>query len=151
VQLIRIDPPGPTHHQIVYEALKHRVLPRPKHVEGYLHLNLSPGTPAMHSAWLILHAGRAFAPGKRLWPSQPNRLDAHAIRGQHLPRRGTWATVTRAERAFLQSRGTLGSTARGNELPISLCARKGAPLPVLEERGTGKSRLMETQVATLKQ
>ena len=59
-----------TNHEKIYSILK-------KTLEVYLiqnknlnwHINISPGTPAMHSVWLILFAGGFFHDGTKLWSS----------------------------------------------------------------------------------
>ncbi|MCV4263501.1 sigma-54-dependent transcriptional regulator [Pseudomonas capsici] len=151
VEPIRIDLVDPTRHQLIYEAIQEQVLPRLNTVAGRLHLNLSPGTPAMHSVWLILHAGGVFAPGTRLWSSQPDRLDpvqfevstylAEIRRQQRLdPKVPSYNPEARSA-ARREAMNSLFRYARVT----------GAPLLILGERGTGKSRLVETQVATLKQ
>ena len=61
----------PTRHAEVYAAMRDRVVP---HLQGRgpVHVNVSPGTPAMHAVWIIVHAGAAFPPDTRLWSSQYN-------------------------------------------------------------------------------
>src|SRR5262245_46576106 len=61
---------GPTVHKDIYEKLKKDVLPELRDLPGPLHINVSPGTPAMHTVWLLLHAGGAFPEGTQLWSSQ---------------------------------------------------------------------------------
>lgn len=53
IDLIEILLDDPTHHGAIYEQVRLFVLPRLKQVEGTLHINVSPGTPAMHSVWLV--------------------------------------------------------------------------------------------------
>lgn len=72
IEKIVVSLEDPTHHFAVYELLKEHVLPRVRGFEQ-LHINVSPGTPAMHTAWLVLHAGGAFPEGTQLWSSQYNR------------------------------------------------------------------------------
>jgi DNA-binding NtrC family response regulator len=150
IEPIRISLPDPTRHQAIYDAIQRQVLPRLKAVVGSLHLNLSPGTPAMHSVWLILHAGGAFAAGTRLWSSQPGRLDPVPFEvSSYL------AEIRRQQRLEpgVPSYNPEARSAARREAMNCLFryARvAGAPLLILGERGTGKSRLVETQVALLK-
>ena len=73
----------PTQHQALYALVRDRVLPRLRaHQGAVIHVNISPGTPAMHAVWLILHAGGSLPSGTELWSSQLNpetkrtRIDA---------------------------------------------------------------------------
>ena len=59
----------PTAHLEIYEAVRDKVLPKVVNYQP-LHINISPGTPAMHTVWLILHAGGAFPADTVLWSSQ---------------------------------------------------------------------------------
>ena len=70
VEFVDMALDDPTHHTAIYEQVRARVLPRLRGISGDLHINVSPGTPAMHSVWLILHAGGALPEGTQLWSSQ---------------------------------------------------------------------------------
>ena len=61
----------PTHHAEVYAAVRDRVVLR-LNGQGTVYVNVSPGTPAMHAVWIVLHASGALPPGTRLWSSQFN-------------------------------------------------------------------------------
>ena len=71
IDILELPVEDPTRHTEVYAAVRGRVLPH-LHGRGPVHVNLSPGTPAMHAVWLVLHAGGAFPPDTRLWSSQYN-------------------------------------------------------------------------------
>lgn len=73
VESIDIPLDDPTQHAVIYEQMRDRVLPRLRNLRGGLHINVSPGTPAMHSVWLMLHAGGALPEGTQLWSSQVSR------------------------------------------------------------------------------
>jgi hypothetical protein len=73
VESIDIPLDDPTQHAAIYEQVRDRVLPRLRDLRDGLHINVSPGTPAMHSVWLMLHAGGAFPEGTHLWSSQVSR------------------------------------------------------------------------------
>ena len=70
LQSVALD--GPTNHASIYRAVRDAVVPRVARCRE-LHINVSPGTPAMHAVWLVLHAGGAFPPGTQLWSSQRDR------------------------------------------------------------------------------
>lgn len=154
----RIDVPlkEPTHHAEIYARVRALVLPRLAGVAGELHLNISPGTPAMHSVWLILHAGGALPGGTRLWSSQfdpdtkRTRIDA-----VEFPITTYLAEVhryARTEPGLAVYEPEARSVARRRLFEhLARYARViGSPLLILGERGTGKTRLVETIVATLK-
>lgn len=151
VEQVEIELGDPTQHQIIYETIQQQVVPKLKSVTGPLHVNVSPGTPAMHSVWLVLHAGGVFAPGTCLWSSQPSRLDPVQFDVT------TYLAEVRLQQRLAPGMPSYDPEARSTARRIALdnlfrFARvAGVPLLILGERGTGKSRLVETQVATLKQ
>lgn len=156
VETIEMAIEDPTHHIAIYQEVRSRVLPRLRGLVGDLHVNVSPGTPAMHSVWLILHAGGALPEGTQLWSSQISketkrtRIDPVAF-----PVTTYLAEVqryTRLEPSLAVYQPDARSPARRAAFDgLSRYARViGAPLLVLGERGTGKTRLVETIVATLK-
>lgn len=49
VDVVEIPLDDPTQHAAIYEQMRALVLPRLRIGEGELHINVSPGTPAMHS------------------------------------------------------------------------------------------------------
>ena len=50
----------PTHHAQVYAAVRDRAVPR-LNGQGDVHVNVSPGTPAMHAVRIVLHASDVAA------------------------------------------------------------------------------------------
>lgn len=155
VQPITLDIDDPTDHAAIYSAFREEVLPAIRDIED-LHINVSPGTPAMHAVWLILHAGGSFPASTRLWSSQfdPERKErrispvrfeinsylAEVRRGRSLrPQMAQYELEARsaARREAFERLGLYGRV-------------PGAPLLVLGERGTGKTRLVETVVSDAK-
>ncbi len=155
LKVVEVDVDDPTDHSALYRALRNLLLPKLRGLDD-VHINLSPGTPAMHAVWLVLHAGGAFPDGTRLWATQyipdenKSRLDRvefpvstymaeirRELRRQ--PGRAAYEPEARSE----ARRSAFDKLARYARIP-------GAPLLVLGERGTGKSRLVETFVARLK-
>ena len=154
IEVVTIAIADPTRHADIYATLARDVCPG---LSGEVHVNVSPGTPAMPAVWLVLQAGGALPPTTRLWSSQWNpetkrtRLDAvdfsvttylgEIRRGRRVePDVAAYETEARsaARRAALER---LAKYARVD----------GAPLLILGERGTGKTRLVETHVKALKQ
>ena len=143
----------PTHHESVYRAVKDHVCPR---LSGTVHVNVSPGTPAMHAVWLVLLAGGRLPSSAQLWSSQRNPETGQVrIDPVEFPVTTYLAEVSRIARArpddavyeidarSAARRDALERLARFARVP-------GAPLLVLGERGTGKTRVVETHVAALK-
>ncbi len=150
--VLRLD--DPTRHGAVYEAVLRDVCPR---LGGEVHINVSPGTPAMHAVWLVLHAGGALPAGARLWSSQWNpetkrtRLDpvdfAVTTYLAEVRRRAGAQPDVAAYETEARSPARRAALER-----LARYARViGAPLLILGERGTGKTRLVETHVSPLKQ
>lgn len=150
--VLRLD--DPTRHGAVYEAVLREVCPR---LGGEVHINVSPGTPAMHAVWLVLHAGGALPAGARLWSSQWNpetkrtRLDpvdfAVTTYLAEVRRRAGAQPDVAAYETEARSPARRAALER-----LARYARViGAPLLILGERGTGKTRLVETHVSPLKQ
>lgn len=156
VEVVEIPLEDPTNHTAIYEEVRARVLPRLRGLSGGLHVNVSPGTPAMHSVWLILHAGGALPEGTKLWSSQFSRETRRTrIDPVEFPVNTYLAEIHRfasAEPNLAVYEPEAKSTARRAAFDgLARYARViGAPLLVLGERGTGKTRLVETIVATLK-
>ena len=156
VEIIDVSLEDPTHHKTIYEQVQALVLPRLGEFGDALHINVSPGTPAMHSVWLILHAGGALPNGTKLWSSQFSRATNRTrIDPVNFPITTYLAEIHR----YTQIQPDLAvyepesrSPARHKAFDgLSRYARvTGAPLLILGERGTGKTRLVETFVATLK-
>lgn len=152
--LLELD--DPTIHTKIYELIKKNVLPQLQSMEGPLHINVSPGTPAMHAVWLVLHAGGGFPEGTCLWSSQFSpeskrtsirtvdfTITTYLSQIRQLQRALPERAVYEPEDASPERRAALERLARYSEVT-------GAPLLILGERGTGKTRLVETLVATLK-
>lgn len=156
VERVEIPLDDPTRHSAIYEQVRTLVLPRLRAIEGELHINVSPGTPAMHSVWLILHAGGAFPEGTQLWSSQFSR---ETRRTRIDPVDFSITTYLAEIRRFARVEPGLAvyepqARSAARRLAFEHVARYarviGAPLLILGERGTGKTRLVETMVATLK-
>lgn len=50
---------NPADHNEIYHAIESEIIPELK-LKQNLHINVSPGTPAIHAVWLILHARGIF-------------------------------------------------------------------------------------------
>lgn len=156
IEVIDIALDDPTNHKAIYQQMRERVLPRLRNLSGDLHINVSPGTPAMHSVWLILHAGGALPEGTHLWSSQLSKETKRTrIDPVEFPITTYLAEIhryTRMEPGLAVYEPETRSSMRKSAFDaLARYARViGTPLLILGERGTGKTRLVETFVATLK-
>ncbi|EDN71701.1 hypothetical protein BGS_0461 [Beggiatoa sp. SS] len=143
-------------HLEIYQAVQDKVLPE---VVNYrpLHINISPGTPAMHTVWLILHAGGVFPADTVLWSSQyDNKTKKTRIDKVDFPINTYLAEIrvqAKKQPELAQYDAEYHSPKRQEALlQLFRYARlPGAPLLILGERGIGKTRLVETHVTRLKQ
>lgn len=156
VEVLRMPIEDPTRHEVIYELVRDRVIPKVRTCHA-LHINVSPGTPAMHAVWLVLHAAGAFPAGTCLWSSQVDkRTQARRIEPVEFRVRSYLAEIRQAGRARAEGPAydpEPRSSARRDALDmLRLFARvPGAPLLILGERGTGKTTLAETYLRLLKQ
>lgn len=155
VERILVPLSDPTHHQVIHAALKERLLPRFRALMGALHINISAGTPAMHAVWLLLHAGGAFPQGTRLWSPQRTKTGQTRIDPVEFRVDTYLAEIRRAASSAPKEARydpECQSPARRDALEtLARYARIAcAPLLLLGERGTGKTRLVESFVGTLK-
>ena len=155
IEMVTLPVQDPTRHSEVYATVRDRVLP---HLSGLgpLHVNVSPGTPAMHAVWIILHAGGALPPDTRLWSSQ---YDPETRRTRIDPVEfpvTTWLSEVhevghvRPDLAVYEPEARSPARLAAFERLARYARVAGAPLLVLGERGTGKTRIVETLVATMK-
>lgn len=156
IEQIEIPLVDPTQHAAIYEQVRKLVLPRLRKLNGDLHINVSPGTPAMHSVWLILHAGGALPEGTQLWSSQRNRVTKVTRIDQVDFSVTTYLAEIRRHVRTEPDLAMYEPTARSAARRMALehlgryAGVFGAPLLILGERGTGKTRLVETFVAPFK-
>ena len=156
IEPVEISLSDPTAHREIYDTLRKKVLPYTEKLSGELHINISPGTPAMHSIWLILHAGGAFPKGTRLWSSQfeketkTQRIDevgfnisTYLAEIKENARNAPGLGIYNPEPRSPKRKEAFEKLKRYAMIPH-------APLLILGERGTGKTRLVEQWVASLK-
>lgn len=146
----------PTNHDAIYQILRTQVVPRL--ADGIqLHINISPGTPAMHAVWMVLHAGGAFPPTTRLWSSQFNsETQRTRIDEVQFSITTYLSEIRKLQRvdpcvALYEAQPKSAARREAFEKLRRYAAVFGSPLLLLGERGTGKTRLVETFVSKLKQ
>ena len=157
IQQMIVPLDDPTDHQTIYQFVRDQVVPKLSEYERRLHINISPGTPAMHSIWLMLSAGGAFPRGTQLWSSQFNPETSRTSLKPVEFSITTYLSEIRSEQLLNPGRARYEpeakSKARQNAFHrIKQYAQlQGHPLLLLGERGIGKTRLVETYVSKIKQ
>ena len=155
LEAVSLSVTDPTHHAAVYAAVRDHVLPL---LDGRddVHINISPGTPAMHAVWIVLHASSALPTGTRLWSSQYNPATKRSrVDPVDFPITTYLAEVRRLEqiepeRAMYSPEARSAARRAALERLARYALVRGMPLLILGERGTGKTRIVETLVAKLK-
>ncbi|PTP36328.1 AAA family ATPase [Vibrio splendidus] len=156
IQTEIIELADPTDHAEVYQRVVEQVLPKVGSVVN-LHINTSPGTPAMHSVWLVLHAGGRFSPSTKLWSTQWNpktsrtslkpvnfNVSTYMSEIRHRSFSEPNLAIYEVEPASKKRKEAFEQLKRFTLIP-------NIPILVLGERGTGKTRLIETFVKATKQ
>ncbi|MCH9780289.1 MAG: sigma 54-interacting transcriptional regulator [Alphaproteobacteria bacterium] len=151
---------SPTNHPLIYDLLS-KQLPkwREQYADWAWHINVSPGTPAMHACWLVLYAAGQFPDGTRLWSSQrikgaAEQADTTSIEEVTFPVT-TYLQAIRRDRARSPTASlsyhnpqTVRSVERRLALETALSYIKlpRVPVLVLGARGIGKTQLINTLV-----
>jgi transcriptional regulator of acetoin/glycerol metabolism len=156
VERVIVDLKDPTDHQAIYEFVRDTVVPMVSACHDRLHINISPGTPAMHSVWLMLSAGGAFPSGTQFWSSQFNpKTKMKSLKPVDF-KITTYLAEIRSARTINPDLALYEPEARSVARKKSLQGLKqyaglsGHPLLILGERGTGKTRIVETYVSKIK-
>ena len=155
LETILIEIEDPTIHKDIFDKIKSIVLPRISDVQN-LFINISPGTPAMHSVWLILFAGGYFPSGTRLISSQYNKKkEIASVNDVDFPISTYLGEIHRLEREnpgepVYHPEAKSKARMDAFEKIKAYAGVSGIPLLLLGERGTGKSRIVETFIKTIK-
>lgn len=156
IECLEMPISDPTRHKQIYDSLKDRVLPKLEDLNGGLHINISPGTPAMHAVWLVLHAGGMFPDGTKLWSSQFDVVrQVYSINDVDFLISTYLSEIKKFSRAYpgrSEYEVEAKSVARRKMLEDlkRYALVRGEPLLILGERGVGKTRLVETCVGPIK-
>lgn len=155
VQTQLVDVKDPTDHKEIYNQIKTVVLPLLKDCD-HLYINISPGTPAMHSVWLILFAGGAFPKNTVLISTQLKKdTKKQSVQEVDFPITTYLGEIRKLERENKTAtiyNPEAKSTARRDALEkVKIYSRiQGVPLLLIGERGIGKTCLVESYVKTIK-
>lgn len=152
---ICIELDKPTDHKKIYDEIRNNVLPIVVK-EQNLFINISPGTPAMHAVWLILYAAGAFPKGTRLVSSQRNPKTGETFCDDvDFPITTYLSELRKYEKEnpnepYYEPEAKSKARQEALEKIRIFASVQGVPLLLLGERGTGKSRLVESYIATIK-
>lgn len=146
---------NPTMHEPIYQQLNKTLLPKISRMTN-LHINVSPGTPAMHAVWLILYSGGKLPDNTKLWSSQKDKatertsidpvkfaINTYLSQVQRLARKNPEQAVYELE---AKSTKRLAAFERLKRYTMV----QGAPILILGERGVGKTRLVESVLQGVK-
>lgn len=146
---------NPTVHKDIYNIIKNQIIPR---IEGKKNLviNVSSGTPAMHAVWLILYAAGAFPDGTRLVSSQRNpKTKVTSCDDVDFPITTYLSELRKYEKenpkeAYYEPEAKSKARQDALEKVRVYASIQGVPMLLLGERGIGKSRLVESYIASIK-
>lgn len=141
---------NPWNHKDVYGILKY-IIPKISSYEN-LYVNVSSGTYAIHAAWLILHAGGSLPPGTKLIVADAEKKLFHEV---DFPIKTYLGEIREYEKKHpkeptyrLDSESPKRIAAL--EKITAYASMKRRPMLLLGERGTGKSRIVESYVSAIK-
>ncbi|WP_295097634.1 sigma 54-interacting transcriptional regulator [uncultured Fibrobacter sp.] len=146
----------PTNHQEIYDIVNDKIVPMVQN-ETNLVINISSGTPAMHSIWLLLFALEKFPDGTRLINSQIKRKKGETTCEDvkfSLPLKSLFTELRKYEKEnpnkpiYKETKSKIRKKALENLKTYSEIP--GVPILLLGERGTGKSRVVESHIASVK-
>ena len=152
---IEIEVKNPTVHKDIYNIIKKQIIPR---IEGAKNLviNVSSGTPAMHAVWLILYAAGAFPDGTRLVSSQRNpKTKETSCDDVDFPISTYLSELRKYEKEnpnepYYEPEANSKARQEALEKVRVYASIQGVPMLLLGERGIGKSRLVESYIASIK-
>ena len=148
IENISIEIDDPTRHSDIYERMQTDILPKIKTLSN-LHVNISPGTPAMHAVWLILHAGGQLPRGTKLWNSQKKqKTGRHSIKEVAFPITTYLSEIKKFQQEnqdiVIYNSEPKSDTRKQALENLKRYSRQSQAFLVIGERGTGKTRIIET-------
>ena len=152
---ICIDLDKPTDHKKIYDEIRNKVLPFVAEIQN-LFINISPGTPAMHAVWLILYAAGSFSSGTQLISSQKNRTTGEtSCDDVDFPITTYLSELRKYEKEnpnepYYEPEAKSKARQQALEKVRVYASIQGVPMLLLGERGIGKSRLVESYIASIK-
>lgn len=152
---IEVEVKNPTVHKDIYNIIKKQIIPRIEGAKGLV-INVSSGTPAMHAVWLILYAAGAFPDGTRLVSSQRNpKTKETSCDDVDFPISTYLSELRKYEKEnpnepYYEPEANSKARQEALEKVRVYASIQGVPMLLLGERGIGKSRLVESYIASIK-
>lgn len=152
---IEVAVKNPTIHKDIYNIIKKQIIPQIEDKQDLI-INVSSGTPAMHAVWLILYAAGAFPKGTRLVSSQRNPKTGETFCDDvDFPITTYLSELRKYEKEnpnepYYEPEAKSKARQEALEKIRIFASVQGVPLLLLGERGTGKSRLVESYITTIK-
>lgn len=152
---IEVAVKNPTVHKDIYNIIKKQIIPQ---IEGKkdIVINVSSGTPAMHAVWLILYAAGAFPDGTRIVSSQKNpKTKETSCDDVDFPITTYLSELRKYEKEnpnepYYEPEAKSKARQLALEKVRVYASIQGVPMLLLGERGIGKSRLVESYIASIK-
>lgn len=152
---IEVAVKNPTVHKDIYNIIKKQIIPQ---IEGKkdIVINVSSGTPAMHAVWLILYAAGVFPDGTRLVSSQKNpKTKETSCDDVDFPITTYLSELRKYEKEnpnepYYEPEANSKARQETLEKVRVYASIQGVPILLLGERGIGKSRLVESYIASIK-
>lgn len=137
-----------TDYQSIYDEMRQFLKKMPSNIQ--LHINVSPGTPQMHTVWLMLNSSGYLPPNVKIWSSQLNKE-----KQEHYFNEITFKPKTYLSKVFeaaykkkheirINPNDTLSPKRKEAESRLELFASMyDTPILILGERGVGKTSYVE--------
>ena len=116
----------------------------------YLHINVSPGTPQMHTIWLMLNASGYLPSGTQIWSSQIDKtkekyyFEEIKFRPQTYLNELFESSYQRSHAIKINPNDTINGKRKQAEEQLRLfVAIQDAPILLIGERGVGKTTYVE--------
>lgn len=159
VEKIQIKLDNPTAHKEIYDKMKNeieRIIKKEGDENIFYHINISPGTPAMHAVWLIIYT-EGLIPNTKLYQTQKIKQTNQEVRLYEIDfNKNTYLesikNIKRQNRKkFYSIDDEYKSEAINNLLlEIKNSCKINVPLLIIGERGTGKTSFIENIVSAFR-
>ncbi|MBQ2561371.1 MAG: sigma-54-dependent Fis family transcriptional regulator [Fibrobacter sp.] len=151
---IPVSVKDPTNHQEIYNVVNSKIIPMVQDKTDLV-INVSSGTPAMHSIWLLLFAWGKFPAGTQLVSSQIDRKTGETTCDEiNLPIRSLFTELREYEKEnpnkpIYKADAKSKARVKAQEDLMTYSKISGVPILLLGERGIGKSSIVESYIASV--
>jgi len=152
---IPVSVKDPTNHQEIYNVVNSKIIPMVQDKTDLV-INVSSGTPTMHSIWLLLFAWGKLPAGTQLISSQIQRETGKTTCDEiNLPIRSLFTELREYEKEnpnkpIYEADAKSKARVKAQEDLKTYSEIPNVPILLLGERGTGKSRIVESHIASVK-